>query len=255
MNSQKNRMENDRMVSTSSTVSGVYRNALPVSRKNHVNFKNYFLQHSKYFPQTIWILPLKFQSPAPICMFYFAHPFGGIATPSSTSNSIDPFGGMRTVETTPNAREHQAEHLCDFVPWPRQTWQCQDVLAPLVNALQKQIGKEKSIVYFKFLKNNKSRKSLYKTVQFQHFELDMRAAKPQNEWNLRALHLHIKNILARICHNAHEIVRRLCTSDCIYKFKNNSVPRVATSLSLSRSFFSLSKNAFRLLFLWASFAI
>lgn len=30
------------------------------------------------------------QSPSPVCMFYFAHPFGGIATPSTITYSIDP---------------------------------------------------------------------------------------------------------------------------------------------------------------------
>lgn len=33
---------------------------------------------------------LSFQSPSPVCMFYFAHPFGGIATPSTITYSIDP---------------------------------------------------------------------------------------------------------------------------------------------------------------------
>lgn len=86
-------------------------------------------------------------------MFYFAHPFGGIATPSSTSYSINPYAGMptaecrtsqskcahRTTRTTPN-QAHQ-QHLNDFTPWPRQTWQSRDVLSPLIQALQRQIGK------------------------------------------------------------------------------------------------------------------
>lgn len=86
-------------------------------------------------------------------MFYFAHPFGGIATPSSTSYSINPYAGVPTAEcrtshskcshrqkTTPN-RAHQQQHLNDFTPWPRQTWQSRDVLSPLIQALQRQIGK------------------------------------------------------------------------------------------------------------------
>lgn len=80
-------------------------------------------------------------------MFYFAHPFGGIATPSSTSYSIDPYAGMPTAEKTPNANHQMPsnrcaqQHLNDFTPWPRQTWQSKDLLSPLIQALQQQIGK------------------------------------------------------------------------------------------------------------------
>ncbi|XP_055314408.1 uncharacterized protein LOC129575254 isoform X2 [Sitodiplosis mosellana] len=110
---------NERCMSTaSSTVSGIYSNLLP--------------------------------SPDPVCMFYFAntHPFGGIATPSSTSYSIDPYAGMApTAEKTPHSKHQNQpknrctqQHLNDFTPWPRQTWQSKDLLSPLVQALQKQIG-------------------------------------------------------------------------------------------------------------------
>lgn len=94
------------------------------------------------------------QSPAPVCMFYFAHPFGGIATPSSTSYSIDPYAGMPTASKTPNSKrtnppnQMNQQHLNDFTPWPRQTWQqSRDVLSPLIQALQRQIGKRFFSVY------------------------------------------------------------------------------------------------------------
>lgn len=81
-----------------------------------------------------------------MCMFYFAHPFGGIPTPGSTSYTIDPFFGMPTKRTPPFSKSkeqciHQHQHLKDFVPWPRQTLQSRDVLTPLIEALQQQIGK------------------------------------------------------------------------------------------------------------------
>lgn len=100
-------------------------------------------------------------SQEPVCMFYFAHPFGGIATPASTSYSIDPYAGMPTAEQISNSRpknssSNQAnqQHLNDFTPWPRQTLQPRDVLSPLIQALQKQIGKLQ-ILPFKKKKNFK----------------------------------------------------------------------------------------------------
>lgn len=44
----------------------------------------------------------------------------------------------RTKITPNQAHQH---HLDDFTPWPRQTWQSRDVLSPLIQALQRQIGK------------------------------------------------------------------------------------------------------------------
>lgn len=88
-----------------------------------------------------------------MCMFYFAHPFGGIATPSSTSYSIDPYAGMPTAEKTPNSKCKNApnqQHLNDFTPWPIQTWQTRDLLSPLIQALQKQIGKRFLSVFMTF---------------------------------------------------------------------------------------------------------
>lgn len=80
-------------------------------------------------------------------MFYFAHPFGGIATPASSTYTIDPFAGMPTNRTPPPIKSkeqciiHEHQHLKDFVPWPMQTWQSRDILTPLIAALQQQIGK------------------------------------------------------------------------------------------------------------------
>lgn len=92
-------------------------------------------------------------------MFYFAHPFGGIATPSSTSYSIDPYAGMPTAEKTPHSKHNNPannrcsqQHLNDFTPWPRQTWQSKDLLSPLIQALQKQIGK--LYIYIESFLNN-----------------------------------------------------------------------------------------------------
>lgn len=76
-------------------------------------------------------------------MFYFAHPFGGIATPASTSYTIDPFAGIPSADKNCKSDKNsdQQQHLNDFIPWPRQTWQSRDMLSPLIEALQKQIGK------------------------------------------------------------------------------------------------------------------
>lgn len=135
------RNDSERCMSTaSSTVSGIYSNFLPVSQAHFVtNFNSVIIN---LFPG--------FKSPDPVCMFYFAHPFGGIATPASTSYSIDPYAGMPTAEKTSHNVKHEnpasnrcctQQHLNDFTPWPRQTWQSKDLLSPLIQALQKQIGK------------------------------------------------------------------------------------------------------------------
>lgn len=86
-------------------------------------------------------------------MFYFAHPFGGIATPSSVSYSIDPYAGMPTADSKRKNPTNQ-QHLNDFTPWPRQTLQPRDILSPLIQALQKQIGKlhfKNSFITYKML--------------------------------------------------------------------------------------------------------
>lgn len=128
-------MNNERCISTTSTVSGIHSHILPVS-------------YAITITSSLFRLLCNLNSQEPVCMFYFAHPFGGIATPASTSYSIDPYAGMPTAEQISNSRpknssSNQAnqQHLNDFTPWPRQTLQPRDVLSPLIQALQKQIGK------------------------------------------------------------------------------------------------------------------
>lgn len=69
---------NDRCLSTATTSSGMYRDFFPVRRK--------VIKNNRGVPERS-----ELQSPSPVCMFYFAHPFGGIATPSTVAYSIDPF--------------------------------------------------------------------------------------------------------------------------------------------------------------------
>lgn len=151
------RNDSERCMSTaSSTVSGIYSNFLPVSCAHFI------------IDSVIINLFPGFQSPDPVCMFYFAHPFGGIATPSSTSYSIDPYVGMPTAEKTPHTVKHEnapsnrctQQHLNDFTPWPRQTWQSKDLLSPLIQALQKQIGKPYTEIHLKNMTLNTQYRSV-----------------------------------------------------------------------------------------------
>lgn len=96
-------------------------------------------------------------------MFYFAHPFGGIATPASASYSINGFDDDYSIDKMSNnnsskinpigwcdrmhckiERDHhqqQQEHVHEYVPWPQETWICDDVLLqPLIMALREQFG-------------------------------------------------------------------------------------------------------------------
>lgn len=91
-------------------------------------------------------------------MFYFAHPFGGIATPSSTSHSIDPYYGAPTKNAAvavPTQKpligwcnrmhsndNNNQQHVTEYVPWPQETWQRDgDMMQPVILALQQQLGK------------------------------------------------------------------------------------------------------------------
>ncbi|KAJ6634897.1 hypothetical protein Bhyg_13478, partial [Pseudolycoriella hygida] len=109
-------MDHDDRSSTASTVSGIYRNIL--------------------------------QSPAPICMFYFAHPFG-ISSPKQNINenvtenyrqkvlnneNYINFKSTKARERNyhPNYDEHR---MASYTPWPRDTWRRDYVLPPLVQLL------------------------------------------------------------------------------------------------------------------------
>lgn len=96
------------------------------------------------------------QSPTPICMFYFSHPFG-ISTPSSANNAgnVDgakpPKKGSKYTTTTYLVTEIQKNHSdgsvdeCEtkkhpytdreLIPWPKNF-----LLPPLIQLLEKKHG-------------------------------------------------------------------------------------------------------------------
>lgn len=101
-------------------------------------------------------------------MFYFAHPFGGIATPTSSTYSVRGYDDGLSVDETPSdsgssktkplgwcdrmhfklerdqrqePEQEQQEHVHEYIPWPQETWICDDVLLqPLMLALREQFG-------------------------------------------------------------------------------------------------------------------
>lgn len=110
-----------------------------------------------------------FQSPNPICMFYFGHPFG-IQTPSgcgrsaTMTNASSPtcefyFGGRdyrHNVRRRNSTQQHtqqepihknqgngesNARRRASLVPWPRNTWSRDNALPPLLQILARQYGK------------------------------------------------------------------------------------------------------------------
>lgn len=100
-----------------------------------------------------------FQSPAPICMFYFAHPFG-ISTPqqSKTQNKTENYrqkivnneSSIKPKSTKtrekyyhPNYDEHR---MATYTQWPRDTWRRDYVLPPLVQLLAVQKGESFSLL-------------------------------------------------------------------------------------------------------------
>lgn len=106
-------------------------------------------------PHTIFLLS-QLKSPAPVCMFYFAHPFG-VSSPSlgstRTSNnqslrssaSMTPFQGIQGHlwgrcwhNNCPT--ECVEGHMTAYVAWPIDTWRTEHILPPIVRVLQKQKG-------------------------------------------------------------------------------------------------------------------
>lgn len=152
----------DRYTSTSSTISGIYRSILPVCNPYAIDLTNYSRNYCPSPQNNSIHWHLSIQSPAPVCMFYFAHPFGGIATPTSSSYSIHGQDDGSTMGETPNTSssktkpfgwcdrmhftielepQQQQEHVHEYIPWPQETWICDDVLLqPLIQALREQFG-------------------------------------------------------------------------------------------------------------------
>lgn len=122
-----------------------------------------------------------FQSPAPICMFYFSHPFG-IATPLQTAKSTPPIANTKRIqqqytyiyhnnnnnnldESTTKQQEfcrnyypqckfqlkrgeiHNSSsslgesHTDNYIPWPKETWSREFILPQLVEMMASRMGK------------------------------------------------------------------------------------------------------------------
>ena len=88
------------------------------------------------------------QSPAPVCMFYFAHPFG-IATPPVRAVCLRDDDLQMSESHQRNAKQrigiadwnvNDEQHMAAYVPWPPDTWQNDAVLPPLIHVLQQRLG-------------------------------------------------------------------------------------------------------------------
>ncbi|GAB0097412.1 hypothetical protein DMENIID0001_130490 [Sergentomyia squamirostris] len=110
------KMESEERSSTASTVSGVYQNIL--------------------------------KSPAPICMFYFSHPFG-ITSPiegksGKLSATPQDLGGERQKNPTRKGQRIGIDQVrkTTLTPWPRDTWRREFYLPPLVQLIARQNGRK-----------------------------------------------------------------------------------------------------------------
>lgn len=114
----------------------------------------------------MYVSHLNLQSPSPVCMFYFAHPFGGIATPPvstaqqnpifandnrryglESSASDNSFGYKMTNdwwwwnEMRDQHLRYGMQHAQNYVPWPKETWEMQQyMLPPMIQMLHQKIG-------------------------------------------------------------------------------------------------------------------
>ncbi|XP_055678113.1 uncharacterized protein LOC129786886 [Lutzomyia longipalpis] len=110
------KMESEGRSSTASTVSGVYQNIL--------------------------------KSPAPICMFYFSHPFGIISPVGATSgkSSTTPKGcelvNGRKKKGARKFGEGDQVRKTPLIPWPRDTWRREISLPPLIQLIARRNGRK-----------------------------------------------------------------------------------------------------------------
>lgn len=140
--------DNEERGSTASTVSGLYTHIIKVTNITYAI--KFIFNVSSYF--------IFLQSPAPICMFYFAHPFG-IASPQSKqkskpiqshnlavsslqSTSIERVGELSfTSNQTLGTHKGGILGRNTYTPWPIETWRRDhNILPPLVQVLASQMG-------------------------------------------------------------------------------------------------------------------
>lgn len=93
-----------------------------------------------------------FQSPAPICMFYFSHPFGIASPPNYVDNNkmcsqeqikngqINYVNCKSKTNHVKKKKNVSASKKLTYIPWPRDTWRRDYILPPLVQMLAKQMG-------------------------------------------------------------------------------------------------------------------